>query len=284
MLRIEIPKRQLDALASDLSAVPQRAPYGLKLCLNVLAEHIGKAQTQMIIDSIDRPTPMTRGAVRVTYAKEDDLQANIWLKSPHAPGPFSASRHWLEPLIKGGARGIKGFEGYLGRNRGDFFGVPTFESPNYDADQYGNLSRGAVNKIISQFKLFNVAAGFDANRTTRSKLFPVWERPERGNLQPAVYERYEGVRTQRALAKQATRLMIAKALAKKQRVKGAAVSINRMAREMYPRDIRPIMVLVRKAPQYQQLLPWFETAQKTIDLNIVKAREIAVRYATRGQR
>lgn len=284
MLRIEIPQSQFDRLKSELSAVPQRAAYGLKLALNVLAEDLGKAQTAMISTIVDRPTPMTMGSVRVTYAKEDDLQANVWLKTPYAKNPLSTNRHWLEPLIKGGSRGRKGFEGYLSRG-GQYYGVPTFESPNYDADAFGNLSKGAYNKIISQLQLFTQVAGWDANRKGRSTLFPVWEMPERGSMHPGVYERYEGVRTKQAMAKQAARLLIAKAIAKKQKLKGAAVTINRMAREMYPRDIRPIMLLFRAPPTYQKVLPWFETAQKTIDSNAQKAVDVAIRYAvTRGQR
>ena len=258
MIQIKIPDKQLSAVTSMLALVPKRMNYGIKQMLNVLADEVTKSELDMLKSHVDRPTPFTLGAIRTKYAGENDLTALVWVKDADPKNKTMGQKsHYLLPLVSGGARPRKGFESYLVHGGQQFYAQA---SNDYPLDQYGNLPRGKIIQVLSQLKLFK-ENGFKANRTGASTMFPVWQLGERGGLLPGIYERF-------AMSK-AGKIKSGKSAFKRRKGKPA----------LYPRGIRPLMMLSTRQYQYQKQLPWYEVGKSTINAKADKAAAVAIKYA-----
>lgn len=113
-----------------------------------------EAETQMR-RVFDRPTPYTLRSLRTTAARAEKLEAVLRINGRDDLGgnvdwsPAELLQHQFE----GGARHRKRLEDYLRRVaflRPNEFIVPGAAAP---LDRYGNLSRGATMRIISQLRL-----------------------------------------------------------------------------------------------------------------------------------
>lgn len=117
----------------------------------------------------DRPTRFTINSIRVTPAKQDDLQSIVYISDDAAKG--ISPRKYLGPEIQGGGRGPKRSERALqlkGMMRPDQSLMPAEKLP---LDQFGNVSGPTMKRILSRLAALG-EQGYSANvsKATKAKL------------------------------------------------------------------------------------------------------------------
>lgn len=136
----------------------KQMPFALARALTFTARDVKSAEEEEITGRFDRPTPFTRKSVFMQTATKQRLQARVWLKDGDRP------EHYLLPQIEGGPRPRKRFEDILVRAGYMMANERAVPGSGAVLDQYGNMSRGQIVKILSQLRA-NSALGFDANAT-----------------------------------------------------------------------------------------------------------------------
>lgn len=145
----------------------EQIPYATKLAIDDVLKQASPAVKAHMASVLDRPTPWTLNSFRILkWAKKNDPTGVIGFKDMgYKGGPSgkagSAAGSYLQPLMSGSARPAKRLEGLL-RARG-LIGSSEFIVPStaQKLDQYGNVSRGVVQKIMA-----NLQASHDPlNRT-----------------------------------------------------------------------------------------------------------------------
>lgn len=125
----------------------------------------------------DRPTRATLDSTFIEPASKGKLEARVWIKDGRqrnaigklvgkegAWGKGRAAISWLAPEIYGGPRGHKGFEVMLQRRGVLGAGQYVVPGQGVPLDQYGNIKRGVLTKILSGAGLMT-EEGYNANRT-----------------------------------------------------------------------------------------------------------------------
>jgi hypothetical protein len=155
----------------------EQLPFAAALALTSTAQVVAddlRAEMQVVFD---RPTPATLNSLFIQPATKQRMEARVWIKDGGSAGPAGrsvggtgawgkgrAAIKWLTPEVFGGPRDDKGVERLL-RRRGVLaqgqYVVPGEKLP---LDQYGNVSRGTLNKILSGASLFT-QEGYSANAT-----------------------------------------------------------------------------------------------------------------------
>lgn len=155
----------------------EQLPFAAALALTRTAQVVAddlRAEMQVVFD---RPTPATLNSLFIQPATKQRMEARVWIKDGGSAGPAGrsvggtgawgkgrAAIKWLTPEVFGGPRDDKGVERLL-RRRGVLapgqYVVPGDKMP---LDQYGNVGRGTLNKILSGASLFT-QEGYSANAT-----------------------------------------------------------------------------------------------------------------------
>lgn len=170
-------------------------PYATQLALNETAKYVAAKLSQAMDTAFDRPTPYTKSAFYIKYARKDLLVASIGIKDTTFKG--NPAVRYLFPEISGGARNLKGFEKLLQRSGvmpNGWYAIPASGAP---LDAYGNVSGGTINKILSQLQSARDSQANESpamrtkrNRTRRmGRYFAVMPATEKGKLKPGIYER-----------------------------------------------------------------------------------------------
>lgn len=207
-----------------------------------------KAQEEAI-RALDRPTPYTLRQLRYTPANARNLSAVVGFNilsvqdvfgrpiryTEAVQGAPTQAQKYLPPNIVGGPRGNKRYERALqqvGAMPVGWFSIPG-EGASIDA--YGNISRGQIKQIMSQFGAASIVAGSSQNTTERSRIraqrkaggqfFSVLPGSTR-KLQPGIYQR-----------------------------------------EFYGRNITPVLIFVRST-QYRPRFDFYGVAQRTADATL----------------
>lgn len=188
----------VSSLAAELPKwANQRIPSITRNALNDAIEEARFAEIDKIRGVFDRPRPITQRAPLYRKATKENLVAEVYIRD-EASGQRPPSKYLL-PQVTGGPRPPTGFERAL-RARGILLpGEFVIPAIGQKRDQYGNLPRGLITRIMSQLQLFT-AAGFSANETGRSRrrnpnrvryFVPGGARAERGisRLPRGIYER-----------------------------------------------------------------------------------------------
>lgn len=226
-------------ITAALQALEQKhLPFVLALTATRLAQRVKKGTVKVMKDRLDRPTPTTLNSLFVKMATKSRA-AEVYFKDSWASGiPADA---YLQQAVSGGQRPHKRFEKALianGLMRASEYAVPTAPFMN----QYGNVSRGTMTKILSGLGAAESGRGYQANASgsSRSK--------RKGNAHRFFSGEVDGGR---GVWERKTMGM------------GDA--------------IRPVFVFSGSAPQYRTIFPFFKIAE-----NIVKANypaEFAAAFA-----
>lgn len=181
-----------------LTSASKQPRYAAAVALTRTAQDVKSAEKQEIGKVFDRPTRYTLNSLFLSPATKAKLEAMVWLKDDRAGSGTPATRYLL-PHIEGGSRGTKGFERALQRQGlmpAGHFAVP---ASGVKLDAYGNVSKGTLNRILSQLRV-QVTAGFESRATgsARSKRTIRKQGVEyfsivkpNGKLKPGIYARYK---------------------------------------------------------------------------------------------
>lgn len=134
-------------------------PFVMARTATLLAQRVKKGTTTVMQKRLDRPTPTTLNSLFVKMATKARA-AEVYFKDSWASGIPADT--YLQQAVSGGLRPHKRFEKSLiarGIMRSDQFAVPTTAFMN----QYGNVSRGTMMKILSGLGAAESTRGYQAN-------------------------------------------------------------------------------------------------------------------------
>ncbi|MCQ4271065.1 hypothetical protein NA655_08530 [Pseudomonas kuykendallii] len=146
MFKIEA-KGLAEQLGTLTDIVERQLPFATALALTTTAKMV-EAELQSEMRTVfDRPTPYTLNSLRVFPATKEKLVARVWMKDESDKA--APATRWLTPQVYGGQRQDKRSEKLL-RARG-ILPDGKYIVPGRDAklDQFGNIGRGQLQKIIS---------------------------------------------------------------------------------------------------------------------------------------
>lgn len=151
----------LDVLrASKLQA--EQFPFAVSHAINKTAQAVRAAEYDEMRRVFDRPTPYTLRSVYIKPSDKRRLVAEVWLKG-YERDAFKTT-HFIGPQIFGGPRRERRSEHLLRSRRmlqSDEFLIP---ARNAKRDQYGNLSRGPLQRALS-----NLGVQFDPYQNTTAR-------------------------------------------------------------------------------------------------------------------
>lgn len=247
-LRIDIRADVKAATASLTRLQREQVPFALAKSLTLTAKEAEANVRGDMGRVFDRPTPFTLNSLRTKSATKQKPTAAVLVKdeATKAIPPIK----WLAPQIYGGSRSLKRFERAL-QAKGilpvGMYAMPTRFMP---VDAYGNPSRGALIKILSQLQTFG-EQGYRANETAKAR---------RSRNRRAWTGRYFAASRNRSRTKHLPEGIY-------ERI-GAGLAI------------RPVLVFTR-SPMYSKRLPFFETVQQTIRASWRPQFEFALQDALR---
>ena len=198
-MKIDI-RHDLEPLIRNLDLRRDQVPYAAKLALDATAKATKAAEIEEMKRVFDRPTPYTLNAIFTKNATKQNLEARVWLKDESI---VAVDPHYLTPQIVGGTRPVKRFEKMLRRVLvvpKDFVAVPGDAAK---LDQYGNISRGQIQQLLSYFQAFYLSGTESKNldKKKRDKLARGTKtkqgysyfvgRPGGGKLPPGIWQRFQ---------------------------------------------------------------------------------------------
>lgn len=113
------------------------------------AKHLASDWQKEIDTKIDRPTPMTKSAVRIEPARANKLSAKVALKDVSRSGSLSQN-DYLQQHELGGSRLVKKFERALIASGAMPQGYITVPGKGADRNGFGNVPRSTIIAVISQ--------------------------------------------------------------------------------------------------------------------------------------
>ncbi|MGV5525309.1 hypothetical protein [Pseudomonas sp. XP1] len=159
-LKLDIDSVQLVREISDIQR--KQIPFALMLAQTRLATHrIKPGITQVMAKRLDRPTPTTMRSL-FAQAATKSRGAKVWFKDQWTTGIPADT--YLQQAVQGGQRPHKRFEKSLIANalmKAGQYAVPSADLLN----QYGNVSRGVMTRILSGLGAAESRRGHKANAT-----------------------------------------------------------------------------------------------------------------------
>lgn len=134
-------------------------PFVMARTATLLAQRVKKGTITVMQKRLDRPTPTTLNSLFVKMATKARA-AEVYFKDSWASGIPADT--YLQQAVSGGLRPHKRFEKSLiarGIMRSGQYAVPTTAFMN----QYGNVSRGTMLKILSGLGAAESTRGYQAN-------------------------------------------------------------------------------------------------------------------------
>lgn len=234
-------------------------PFAVAKALTKTGQQVKAAEEGEIARSFENPTPFTKRSVFLQVATKTRQQARVWLKDS------GKDAHYLLPQIEGGDRPMKRFEqrlrmtGYMSASER---AVPG-EAVQLDA--YGNVSRGMVNKILSQLRTAVVQGDYsNASGSRRS----------RAKRSVVEYFVSKGPGSERKGWAHAKRVAFGQHLPR---------GIWERRVHAWGTSVRPVFLFV-SATKYSRRYDFFGVAQATVDRHLVPNAEAAVADAMRTAR
>lgn len=159
-LKLDIDSVQLVREISDIQR--KQIPFALMLAQTRLATHrIKPGITQVMAKRLDRPTPTTMRSL-FAQAATKSRGAKVWFKDQWTTGIPADT--YLQQAVQGGQRPHKRFEKSLIGNA--LMKAGQYAVPNADLlNQYGNVSRGVMTRILSGLGAAESRRGHKANAT-----------------------------------------------------------------------------------------------------------------------
>ncbi len=226
---------RLDRVVAEMRDIPTRViPYAANGAINIVAKRARDDIRAEMPRVFDRPNAYTLNSLRVVESTRETLTARIQVKTD-APNNGTLPEDYLLPNVFGGGRKEKRFERnlrYAGILASGWRAVP---AAGTKLDAFGNLPRGQIQRILTA-----VRASFDPaqNRSTSAR--------SRRNARNAQY--FVG------------------GLDRVSIVGGEArVTRSTLAPGIYERDgrgVKPVVIFVKKQPQYRARLPFEQIARR----------------------
>lgn len=207
----------------------------------------------------DRPTRWTLNSVYYLSASPKDLNAYVWFKDETAVSKGTPASKYLWPEVHGGPRRLKRYEVALQRFGVLPSGYYTVPGKGVKLDGYGNIPSGTITEMLtgvgalvgmSDTVFYGVLGGYKKRKRTTANYFIV--RKPTGGLVPGIWERY-------AEKGSGIRGMKAPVTRQKGERKGKFYSV------IQARGVRPILIFVKAAPQYQVRLPFYIWAEEYVN-------------------
>lgn len=238
MIRIELGQSAV-SISKALQRLHQdQMPFILALTATRLAQQVKAGTLKVMKQRLDRPTRTTMNSLFVKMATKRQPTAQVYFKDSWTSGiPADA---YLQPAVRGGVRPHKRFEKALqarGLMKAGQYAVP---NPNL-LNQYGNVSRGTITKVLSGLGAAETSAGYQANATGSRRSTRV------GNAR----RYFAGV------------------------VDDAPGVWERMG-SAFGEGVRPVFLFTDGAPRYRTIFPFFKMAENIVKAN--NAREVAAAF------
>jgi hypothetical protein len=171
--------------------VRKQVPFALKNTLNKLVEGTKQDVVTEMHSKFDRPTPFTLNSLFIKYATKQNLTARVFVKDRELfkSKPFNEQ---LAHQFSGGVRIKKRLEFWF--LRAGLISNGEYLVPGAGAllDSYGNMSRGQIQKVLSQLRTGPDATAYQSNskrsRTKRIDVGYFWSHG--GKLKRGVWARY----------------------------------------------------------------------------------------------
>ncbi|KAB0517531.1 hypothetical protein [Pseudomonas extremorientalis] len=203
-------------------------PFVMARTATLLAQRVKKGTITVMQKRLDRPTPTTLNSLFVKMATKARA-AEVYFKDSWASGIPADT--YLQQSVSGGLRPHKRFEKSLiarGIMRGGQYAVPTTAFMN----QYGNVSRGTMLKILSGLGAAESTRGYQANANGSAKS------RRKGNAHRFFSGDVDG--TQGVWERKSMGM-------------GDAV--------------RPVFIFADSAPRYRTIFPFFKIGQNIVNAN-----------------
>jgi hypothetical protein len=165
MFKIDMSLAAAPVTAGMLELEKRHIPFVMARTATLLAQRVKKGAITVMQKRLDRPTPTTLNSLFVKMATKTRA-AQVYFKDSWASGIPADT--YLQQAVSGGLRPHKRFEKSLiarGVMRSGQFAVPTTAFMN----QYGNVSRGTMLKILSGLGAAESTRGYQANASDSAK-------------------------------------------------------------------------------------------------------------------
>jgi len=137
-------------------------PFAFALMATRLAQLVKKGELAVMRARLDHPTPTTMNSLYVKVAKKGNPEARAFFKDAWTSGVPADT--YLQQTVKGGRRPHKRFEKALigkGIMKPGQYAIPSPSALN----QFGNVPRGVIMKILSGLGAAESVSGVQANAT-----------------------------------------------------------------------------------------------------------------------
>lgn len=252
---IVIKPVDINDLLQGLTGMERQIPYAVANGLNTTTRRAKDGLQKAMVSLFDRPTPFTLNSLQMTPARAPGtLESRIWFKDPPNLG---TKDHYLLPQVEGGDRPMKPFEMGMGGR---------FVTPSRYAklDQYGNLGRGQITKLLSISGGFR-ESGFAMNARSAGKQKEFFRLlTQKGKLAPGIYQRVVGDEA----GGRAGRYLLARAITKQGKIKGGLKELRDRTKTLYPRGLQPVVLFPSKAPTYKRRLDFYGIVERIVQGSI----------------
>lgn len=162
MVRIDA-RANVEELSKALRTLgSKQLPFVLALTATRLAMLVKKGELAVMRERLDRPTATTMNSLYVKVAKKGNPEARTFFKDAWTSGVPADT--YLQQPVKGGRRPHKRFEKALiarGIMKSGQYAIPAESALN----QFGNVPRGTIMKILSGLGAAETVSGVQANAT-----------------------------------------------------------------------------------------------------------------------
>jgi hypothetical protein len=213
----------------------KQLPFALALTATRLAMLVKKGELSVMRARLDRPTATTMNSLYVKVAKKGNPEARTFFKDAWTSGVPADT--YLQQSVKGGRRPHKRFEKALiarGIMKPEQYALPAASALN----EFGNVPRGTIMKILSGLGAAETVSGVQANATgsKRSK--------RKGNAQKYFAGDVDGTN-----------------------------GIWERRKTAFGDAVRPVFIFSEGEPVYRVIVPFYKIADNIVKAN--RAKEFA---------
>lgn len=190
MIEIKIKHNFASMLRQIDGQFKKQIPYATSRAINNIAKTAQREVVAEMRDKFDRPTPFTLNSTFIKFSTKHNLTARIYIKDREL-AKSKALADSIGHQFSGGSRIRSRLEYWL--SNAGYITSSEFVVPASGAklDQYGNLSRGSIAKILSQLRAGPDAASYRTgsarSKSKRALAGYFWSRG--GKLARGVWER-----------------------------------------------------------------------------------------------
>lgn len=246
MLQIDA-RTNIEELSKALRTVGEKQlPFAFALMATRLAVLVKKGELSVLKARIDRPTTTTLNSLYVKPAKPGKPEARTFFKDAWTSGVPADT--YLQQAVKGGRRPHKRFEKALiakGIMKPGQYALPAASALN----QFGNVPRGTIMKILSGLGAAETVSGVQANATgsKRSK--------RKGNAQKYFAGEVDGTQ-----------------------------GVWERKKTAWGDAVRPVFIFSDGEPGYRVILPFYKIAENIVKANRVREFQSAMDTALATKR